>query len=206
MSTSDAARAELPSPPPPSRTEGAGAPAADRLAAHLEALRGRFLPVIRRRLAARVRAAHDAEDVWQEVCLSVLRGRFRWIGDAAFRRFVRVVVVRAAADAARATLGRDAERPATAAQGRDCEFLPGRFDDPARGLEAEERAARLGRAIARLGPRQRAVLTLAATEGLAPAEIAARLRAGEATVRKAYVRGLRALRRTLGGDLAPPCG
>ena len=135
----------------------------------------------------------DAEDAVQEGFLHAYRALARFRPDQPFGAWLHRIMANAALDVMRRRKVRDADvLPET---------LASPFRDPA--VDGDLRA-RLGRALALLGDRQRAVIVLHDVEGFKHAEIGAMLGIPEGTARSDLHHARAALRRQLGelrGDL-----
>jgi RNA polymerase sigma-70 factor (ECF subfamily) len=143
-----------------------------RASARDEALRELF-EMLRRplfQLCVRVTGdANDAEDALQETFFDVWRGLAGFRGEARLSTWIFRIAIRAALRVRSRRVRREGTHdtldPAHAAG-------PHHETDPRARAEQRENAARLLAAIDRLPAAQRAVLALAAVEGLQPAEIA----------------------------------
>lgn len=128
----------------------------------------------------------DAEDAVQEAFLHAFRALERFRPEQAFGAWLHRIVANAALDIARRRKVRDAdELPET---------LSSPHKDPA---EASELRARLARALATLGERQRAVIVLHDVEGYKHAEIGTLLGIPEGTARSDLHHARTHLRRQL---------
>jgi RNA polymerase sigma-70 factor, ECF subfamily len=129
----------------------------------------------------------DAEDAVQEAFLHAYRALDRFRLDQPFGAWLHRIVANAALDLTRRRKVREAEElPETVASP---------FRDPA---EAGDLRARLQRALARLGDRQRAVIVLHDVEGFKHAEIGRMLCIPEGTARSDLHHARAFLRRVLG--------
>jgi RNA polymerase sigma-70 factor (ECF subfamily) len=147
----------------------------------------RYLPSVYARVCALVPRT-DAEDVTQDVFVSVARSIHTFRGDSAFATWVHTIVRRRAADYHRRAARRVQQVPL------DEEGDAG-SDEPLGTVEEELAVKRL---LLALPERQREVILLRLVEGLPFAEVAARLgiRVGAAKVR--YYRAIAACRERLG--------
>ncbi len=132
--------------------------------------------------------AGEAEDLVQECLLKVARRWPRVRGMAQPRAYARRILVNLALDAAAGRAQRRGE----------LDGAPAVADEPARGLLVEfETRAELLDALARLTPRQRAVLVLRYFNDLTEAQTAEVLGCSPGTVKSNASRGLARLREVL---------
>jgi RNA polymerase sigma-70 factor (ECF subfamily) len=129
----------------------------------------------------------DAEDAVQEGFLHAYRALDRFRPEQPFGAWLHRIVANAALDLARRRKVRAAEELS--------ESVASPFRDPA---EASDLRGRLGRALAQLGERQRAVIVLHDVEGFKHAEIGVMLGIPEGTARSDLHHARALLRRALG--------
>jgi RNA polymerase sigma-70 factor (ECF subfamily) len=168
------------------------AAAQDGDAAAYEALLREIVPVLRIFVAARLRETSAAEDVVQNVLLSLHRARHTYQPSRPFGPWLRAIARNAIADAFRAR-GRRAERE-TALPAADLiadEREPSRADAPL--------SARMTQALAELPPAQREAVELIHVRELSVAEAAARAGVSVSALKVRAHRGYKALRLLLGG-------
>jgi len=140
-----------------------------------------------------LRDAEDARDLSQEAFVRLYRSAGRFRGEARFSTWFHRILVNLCLDHRRKwrlwrrALGSDEQ----------IERLPAEPASPTDRLGREQAAKALWDAVARLAPRQRAVIVLTVQEGLDTREIAAVLGTSEATVRVHLHRAVTALRKTL---------
>ena len=140
----------------------------------------------------------EAEDVAQEVFLSLHRKGRRFRKEARFSTFVYRVAVNAALNRLRSLRRRRARLQGLAERQETGADLPYAPRGPEDSLLRDELRARLQREILVLGEALRAPLVLHDVEGLPYAEIASILGVAEGTVKSRIHRARRALRRQLG--------
>lgn len=163
----------------------------------LEAIHRRFAPAVlarvRSRLPSDLRRLYDTADIAQSVFAEVLRDlqRFEDRGELRFRHWL----YRKAESGVWAKLRREFGARGQRRQvllGDDARAsLPARDTTPSAAASVREERARVTRALEQLAPSQRSVIHLRTHEGLAFADIAARL--GLPTADAARVRYARAL-------------
>jgi RNA polymerase sigma-70 factor (ECF subfamily) len=135
---------------------------------------------------------HRGEEVFQEVFLAVWRKRHQYEYPRPFKPWLYAIALNKCREASRSrpprTLSLDgaAAVPAAASEA-----------GPADNLITAETADMVGRAVARLPERQRAVVVLRVWDGLPYARIAEILETTEPTVRSHMHHGLAALRKSL---------
>jgi len=141
-----------------------------------------------------VNRAEDAQDLFQEVFLRAYKGLGRLKDPDRFRSWL----VTIAANAARRHYERRGARP----DEQELEDEPAGLEDESNGaldaLETEERQEMVRRAMERLPPRQKAVLSLRLDLELPFQEIAGALGITEENARAHHYQALRSLRRRLG--------
>jgi RNA polymerase sigma-70 factor (ECF subfamily) len=168
------------------------ASAQDGDAAAYEALLHEIVPALRAFVGARIRETAAAEDVVQNVLLSLHRARHTYQPSRPFGPWLRAIARNAIADAFRAR-GRRAERE-TALSDADRvadEREPSRADAPL--------SARMERALADLPPAQREAVELIHVRELSVVEAAARAGISVSALKVRAHRGYKALRVLLGG-------
>ena len=142
----------------------------------------------------------DALDVTQEVLLKLARRIGQFEGRGTFRAWLAAIATREALNHRRRP---DRREVATDPEKLAClegESLAGRLPSPREALERRERLERVGRAMGRLTPQQRAIFALRLGEQMTPGEIAERLGIPGAQVRSQLSRALATLRRVLGRE------
>jgi RNA polymerase sigma-70 factor (ECF subfamily) len=163
----------------------------DRDPEALAALYARFAKPLFRFLAAMTGRREAAEDALQETFLRVWRAGPGYEPTAAASTWLFTVARNAALNA----LAKERGRPMTWAD-LDREEAPADAAGatPGAALEAAEQAGALRRAIGRLPPGERAVVSLAVDAGLPYAAIAAALEIPEGTVKSRMASAVRRLR------------
>jgi RNA polymerase sigma-70 factor (ECF subfamily) len=160
----------------------------------------------RARLPARLRQQFGASDIVQQTLLQAYRKReqFRGQSEAEFRAWLRTILARLLADAARrcgqgqAGRAQSLERALEESSERLERWLATDDSSPSQGVLWEERMLELAEALARLTEDQRTALELRYFEGLSVAEICSRMGRGTSSVANLLYRGLKALRERLG--------
>ncbi|MFG0315975.1 MAG: sigma-70 family RNA polymerase sigma factor [Planctomycetota bacterium JB042] len=168
---------------------------------HLPGLRA----FIRLRMGRDLRARESCSDLAQSVCREVLEhiGRFRYRGEAEFRRWLYVEAQRKIANrvqfhrAERRDVQREVRAPTEADDRRLGALYRGTLT-PSRRLLAKEQVERLEEAFDRLTDDHREVVVLSRIVGLSRAEVAERMGRTEDSVRNLLHRALS----KLAGDLA----
>jgi RNA polymerase sigma-70 factor (ECF subfamily) len=155
------------------------------------------------RIAARIcRHPEDAEDAVQETFLQAVRDLRKWKPTAPLEAWLVTITVRTAQK-----VDIRSNRVASRSDSLDVPHQDGgerelrdrsTASDPAAAAGQADLSARLAAAIADLPDKYRAAVTLRFQEGLSPKEIAATLGIPERTVRTHLLRGLRALRESVG--------
>jgi RNA polymerase sigma-70 factor (ECF subfamily) len=140
----------------------------------------------------------EAEEVAQEVFLSLHRNGHRFRKEARFSTFVYRVAVNAALNRLRSLRRRRARLHGLMERQESGDDLPYAPRGPEDSVLGDEIRARLQREILALGEALRAPLVLHDVEGLPYAEIASVLGVAEGTVKSRIHRARRALRRQLG--------
>jgi RNA polymerase sigma-70 factor (ECF subfamily) len=171
----------------------------DRYRAYLDLL-------ARARLPARLRQQLGASDIVQQTLLQAHRKReqFRGHSDAEFRAWLRTILARLLADAARrcgsdhAGRAQSLERALEESSVRLERWLATDDSSPSQKVLWEERMLELAEALARLPEDQRTALELRYLEGLSVAETCSRMGRGTSSVANLLYRGLKTLRERLG--------
>ena len=155
------------------------------------------------RIAARIcRHPEDAEDAVQETFLQAVRDLRKWKPTAPLEAWLVTITVRTAQK-----VDMRSNRVANRSDSLDARHQDGgerelrdrsTASDPAAAAGQADLSARLAAAIADLPDKYRAAVTLRFQEGLSPKEIAATMGIPERTVRTHLLRGLRALRESVG--------
>jgi RNA polymerase sigma-70 factor (ECF subfamily) len=162
----------------------------------------RFTPRLHR-IAARVcRHPQDAEDAVQEALLQAVRDLRKWRPTAPLEAWLVTITVRTAQKvdqrSNRATSRSDSlDAPLPDGTQRELKDQGG-SSDPAAAAGRADLAARLAAAVADLPDKYRIPVMLRFQEGFSPKEIAEHLGLPERTVRTHLLRGLRALRESVG--------
>ena len=155
------------------------------------------------RIAARIcRHPEDAEDAVQETLLQAVRDLRKWKPTAPLEAWLVTITVRTAQK-----VDQRSNRVASRSDSLDAPHQDGgerelrdrsAASDPAAAAGQADLSARLAAAIADLPDKYRAAVTLRFQEGLSPKEIASTLGIPERTVRTHLLRGLRALKESVG--------
>ncbi len=177
-------------------------------AAAVEAMVGRYGRRIYRTASRILRDSRDAEEITQDVLLTVVRRISTFRGDAAFSTWLYRITANAAYERARARRARaevslDLRQPLLDAEGRYLEPVSDRsrqLDDPAVAVEVR---SVLAAAIGRLPEEYRTVVVLRDVEGLTNEDVAAALQLSAAAVKSRLHRARLVLRRRLAHLLAP---
>ena len=155
------------------------------------------------RIAARIcRRPEDAEDAVQETLLQAVRDLRKWKPTAPLEAWLVTITVRTAKKVDQrsnrvASRSDSLDAPLPDGNQRELED-PGSFSDPAAAAGRADLSARLAAAIGDLPDKYRTAVALRFQEGLSPKEIAAHLNLPERTVRTHLLRGLRALKASVG--------
>jgi RNA polymerase sigma-70 factor (ECF subfamily) len=166
------------------------------LATHLPALRA----FVRLKAGAMLLARESCSDLAQSVCRDVLEnaGRFRWGGEAEFRKWLFTTAMRKIADrcehwqAGKRAVGREESL------GEEQALLGYRsFYTPSRQAMAREELAQVEAAFARLAPEKQDVILMNRLMGLSHSQIAADLGKSEGAVRTMLSRALAELAESL---------
>jgi len=155
------------------------------------------------RIAVRIcRHPQDAEDAVQETLLQAVRDLRQWKPTAPLEAWLVTIAVRTAQ-----RVDQRSNRVASRSDSLDAPHPDGNerelrdrsaASDPAAAAGQADLATRLAAAIAALPQNYRTAVSLRFQEGLSPKEIAATLGIPERTVRTHLLRGLRALRKSVG--------
>ena len=162
----------------------------------------RYTPRLHR-IAVRVcRHPEDAEDAVQETFLQAVRDLRKWRPTAPLEAWLVTITVRTAQK-----VDQRSNRVASRSDSLDAPHQDGggrelrdrsTASDPAAAAGQADLSARLAAAIADLPDKYRAAVTLRFQEGLSPKEISVHLGIPERTVRTHLLRGLRALKESVG--------
>lgn len=154
------------------------------------------LPFLRSVARARSRSAQDAEDVVQDALLTIHRVRHTYQPGRPVEPWLAAIVVRRAIDAGR-RLGRTAAREV-----HDPAAHETFADEPSNRDEAADAAARLGRMMEGLTPKQREALDLVKLRELSLAEASAASGQSIGSLKVNIHRAIRKLRLGLGGKVS----
>ena len=162
----------------------------------------RYTPRLHR-IASRIcRHPEDAEDAVQETLLQAVRDLKKWKPTAPLEAWLVTITVRTAQRG-----DQRSNRVASRSDSLDAPHEDGNTrevrdrsatSDPAAAAGAADTATRLAEAVAALPQKYREAVALRFQEGLSPKEIAELLGIPERTVRTHLLRGLRALRESVG--------
>jgi RNA polymerase sigma-70 factor, ECF subfamily len=171
------------------RSEGGDREAFGKL---LDRARGSLEVWIRLRLGARLRAAVEPGDIYQETMLRALRSAegFRWRGERAFSNWLARIAENVVQEHAR----RSARQGQTAPGDEPMDPSV----SPSRAGRRDERFQRLERALEALDPVSRRVVELSRLEGRPLKEIAARVGRSPNAVALVLMRALREMRKHIG--------
>ncbi len=152
------------------------------------------------RLAWRITAHdEDALDAAQETLLKVARGLKGFRGRGSLRWWVTTIAIREAMTVcrrrARTPIAMDPEQLAQMCD--DAPVFGARNWDPTEGLQLQQQVAWLHAGMEQLSPQQRAILMLAVTNDMGPAEIARELGLPSNQVRSQQARAIQRLRENL---------
>ena len=172
---------------------------------HVESYRGYLLLLARVQLAQQFQGRLDPSDLVQQTLLKAHqnRGQFRGTSEAEQMAWLRVILANAMADAVRKISpkagGRERSLEAALEQSsRNLEaILAAEQTSPCQRVIRHEQLTRLADAIAQLPDDQRQAVELRHLQGLATAEIAARMNRNVAAIGGLLQRGLRSLRVSL---------
>lgn len=159
-----------------------------------EALIGRYLKDVYGVTYRVLGEADLAEDAAQDALVNALRGMHRFRGDSSFRTWL----LRIALNAARSVVRKRARRREVALA--IVENTPNGEPDAAKRAVVRDEAARAGRMVDRLPPKQRMAVALRVNHGLGYAEIAKLLDCTEGAARVNYHLGIKRLRELLHED------
>jgi RNA polymerase sigma-70 factor (ECF subfamily) len=162
----------------------------------------RYTPRLHR-IAARIcRHPQDAEDAVQEAFLQAVRDLRKWKPTAPLEAWLVTITVRTAQKVdqrSNRVASRSDSLDAPLPDGNQRELKDqGSSSDPAAAAGRADLSARLAAAIEDLPSKYRQAVTLRFQEGLSPKEIAEHLGLPERTVRTHLLRGLRALKESVG--------
>jgi len=162
----------------------------------------RYTPRLHR-IAARIcRHPQDAEDAVQEAFLQAVRDLRKWRPTAPLEAWLVTITVRTAQKVdqrSNRVANRSDSLDAPLPDGRTRELKDvGRGSDPAAAAGEADLSSRLAAAIKDLPDKYRIAVTMRFQEGLSPKEIAEQLDLPERTVRTHLLRGLRALKESVG--------
>ncbi len=151
-----------------------------------------LLPVLRRMVHARVYDRESAEDVVQNILLSIHRARHTYRPERSFGPWMRAIARNAMIDSFRET-GRRGEREVGVEWIDD---VPGESRDP---LQSDALDPKLQAALERLPAKQRHAVEMIQLRGLSVAEAALEAGVTPGALKVRAHRGYRAMRRLLGG-------
>lgn len=157
----------------------------------LRALVERAYPTVRRWALVQTGDPAEADDLTQDVMVTVIQRLDRFAGDSRFTTWLYAVTRNAATDRARKR-GRRAATLSDPAVG--AAVAPPRPDDPSEGADRTHIAAVVHAFFHELPKRQREVFDLAELQGVPAAEIAERLGIEAVSVRAHLFKARRALR------------
>jgi RNA polymerase sigma-70 factor (ECF subfamily) len=158
----------------------------DRVA--YSALLGELLPFVRRRVGAQLGGDSGADDVTQQVLLSVHRAMHTFRGERGFSPWLNAIMRNAAI-----SWRRGQSRELARRDDSEVETLPAAAPAVADGGGSKQ----LHRALERLPSKQRQAIVLLKLEGLSIAEAARHARVSQGAVKLRAHRGYRALREML---------
>jgi RNA polymerase sigma-70 factor (ECF subfamily) len=174
----------------------------------LERYRAYLGLLARAQLPAPLRGQLGSSDLVQQTLLQAHRKReqFRGHSEAEYRAWLRAILARLLADAARrhgtAPAGRaqSLERALDESSKRLERWLAADESSPSQALMRQERLLELAEALGRLPEDQRTALELRYLQGLSAAEVCQRMGRGTPSVANLLYRGLKALRERLGDE------
>jgi RNA polymerase sigma-70 factor (ECF subfamily) len=174
----------------------------------LERYRAYLSLLARAQLPAVLRGQLDASDIVQQTLLQAHRKRdqFRGRSNAEFLAWLRAILARLLADAARrdgprqAGRGHSLEQAIEQSSARLEQWLAADDTSPSQDLIREERLLRLAEALGRLPADQRTALELRHLQGLPVSEVCRRMGRNTASVANLLYRGLKGLRARLGDE------
>jgi RNA polymerase sigma-70 factor (ECF subfamily) len=174
----------------------------------LERYRAYLGLLARARLPEPLRGQLDASDLVQQTLLQAHRKReqFRGRSEAEYRAWLRAILARLLADAARrhgpgpGGRAQSLERALEESSRRLERWLVADEPSPGQGLLRQERLLELAEALARLPEDQRTALELRYLHGLSVAEVGRRMGRGTPSVANLLYRGLKGLRERLGDE------
>jgi RNA polymerase sigma-70 factor (ECF subfamily) len=172
----------------------------------LERYRAYLGLLARAQLPAPLRAQVGSSDIVQQTLLQAHRKRdqFRGHSEAEYRAWLRAILARLLADAARrsgpgqASQAQSLQRALEESSQRLEQCLAAQDSSPSQRLMRQERLLELAEALARLPEDQRTALELRYLQGLSMAETCQRMGRGTASVANLLYRGLKGLRERLG--------
>jgi RNA polymerase sigma-70 factor (ECF subfamily) len=172
----------------------------------LERYRAYLGLLARAQLPAPLRGELGSSDLVQQTLLLAHRKReqFRGHSEAEFRAWLRAILARLLADAARRRgpgqpgRARSLERALEESSQRLERWLAADESSPSKGLMRQERLLELAEALGQLPEDQRTALELRYLQGLSVGEVCRRMGRGTPSVANLLYRGLKALRERLG--------
>lgn len=183
-------------------TRGDEAAVAELLRRHLPGLRG----FLRLRAGRLLLEKESCSDLAQSVCRDVLQQaeRFRFDGEAGFRKWLYTTALRKIADryeyylAAKRDAEREAAQRADGSRAGETLHAYAGFYSPSQQAAAREELTRVEAAFARLAEEQQEVILMAKMMGLSRGEIAQELGKSEGAVRMLLSRSMARLTELLG--------
>jgi len=174
----------------------------------LERYRAYLGLLARAQLPAPLRGQLGSSDIVQQTLLQAHRKReqFRGHSEAEFRAWLRAILARLLADAARrhgaghAGQTRSLQRALEESSQRLERSLATDESEPSQGLMRQERLLELAEALGRLPKDQQTALELRYLQGLTVSEVCRRMGRGTPSVANLLYRGLKALRKRLGDE------
>lgn len=152
-----------------------------------------LLPVLRRMVRAKVYDPESAEDVVQNVLLSIHRARHTYRPERSFGPWMRAIARNAMIDSFRES-GRRGEREV------GVEWIDEVAAEPSDPLRSDALDPRLQAALERLPEKQRQAVEMIQLRGLSVAEAALEAGVTPGALKVRAHRGYRAMRRLLGGE------
>ena len=141
----------------------------------------------------------DAEEVVQEAFLRAYRGLGRFDGRAQFKTWLYRIATNAGLDLLRKRKRDEERREPVAPEGlHPAEVLPSENPSPDRLAQSEEMRVRVGDALGRLAPKEKAAFVLRHFEGMSIAEIGGTLEMRSSAVKNNIFRAVQKLRAELG--------
>jgi RNA polymerase sigma-70 factor (ECF subfamily) len=174
----------------------------------LERYRAYLGLLARAQLPASLRGQCGSSDIVQQTLLRAhcKRQQFRGHSEAEYRAWLRTILARLLADAARRQgpeqvgRGQSLERALEESSQRLEQWLAADESSPSQGLMRQERLLKMAEALGRLPDDQRTALELRYLQGLSVAEICGRMRRSTPSVANLLYRGLKGLRERLGDE------